>query len=91
MIQPNCRIQFTADDIDFITRVLGTKMEVSGCLVMLPTDPDTRDLILDDEALFHALLEETVACGSQTTSISTSWSATSCAGRESTIALWRIT
>lgn len=59
MIQPNCRIQFTGDDIDFITRVLGTKMNSVDCLIGLLTEPDTRDLILDDEALFRALLEQT--------------------------------
>ena len=59
MIQPNCRIQFTAEDIDFITQVLGTKMNAADCLVRLLAEPDTRDLILDDEALFRALLEQT--------------------------------
>lgn len=59
MIQPNCRIQFTAEDIDFITRVLGAKMEAADCLVKLLAEPETRDLILDDEALFRALLEQT--------------------------------
>src|SRR5262249_13785773 len=57
VIQPNCRIQFTAEDIDFILTVLGGKTGPSGCLVKLLTDPETRDLILDDEKLFHALLE----------------------------------
>lgn len=59
MIQPNCRIQFTAEDVDFIASVLGAKMERTDCLVKLLTDPDTRDSILDDEALFRALLEQT--------------------------------
>lgn len=59
MIQPNCRIQFTAEDIDFITRVLGRKMESADCLIKLLTDPESRDLILDDDALFRALLEQT--------------------------------
>jgi hypothetical protein len=59
MIQPNCRIQFTAEDIDFITRVLGTKMDNTNCLVQLLVEPETRDLILDDEAIFRALLEQT--------------------------------
>lgn len=59
MIQPNCRIQFTAEDIDFITRVLGAKMNSADCLVKLLTEPETRDLILDDDALFRALLEQT--------------------------------
>ena len=59
MIQPNCRIQFTGEDIDFIAQVLGTKMNSSDYLVQLLTEPETRDLILDDEALFRALLEQT--------------------------------
>ncbi len=59
MIQPNCRVQFTSEDIDFITRVLGTKMNSADCLIGLLTEPETRDLILDDEGLFRALLEQT--------------------------------
>lgn len=58
VIQPNCRIQFTAEDIDFITTVLGIKTAGADSLVKLLTDTETRDLILDDEALFHALLEQ---------------------------------
>src|SRR5712672_807608 len=57
MIQPNCRIQFAAEDIDFILSVLGRKIGTAECLVQLLADEDSRDLILDDEALFHALLE----------------------------------
>lgn len=57
LIQPNCRIQFTAPDIDFIVSVLGGKLGTADCLVKLLADEDSRDLILDDEALFHALLE----------------------------------
>ena len=57
MIQPNCRVQFAAEDIDFILLVLGSKIGTAECLVKLLADEDTRDLILDDEALFHALLE----------------------------------
>jgi len=38
-------------------KVLGKK-EDAASLVSLLTDPETRDLILDDEALFHALLEQ---------------------------------
>ncbi|MEP6664312.1 MAG: hypothetical protein ABJC04_11680 [Verrucomicrobiota bacterium] len=59
MIQPNCRVQFTAEDIDFITRVLAGKTAGADWLVGLLTEPETRDLILDDDALFRALLEET--------------------------------
>src|SRR5438132_6822390 len=57
MIQPNCRIQFAAEDIDFILSVLGRKLGTAECLVKLLADEETRDLILDDEALLHALLE----------------------------------
>src|SRR5438270_1240134 len=57
MIQPNCRVQFAAEDIDFILSVLGRKLGTADCLVKLLADEESRDLILDDEALFHALLE----------------------------------
>src|SRR5438552_16335399 len=57
MIQPNCRVQFAAEDIDFILSVMGQNIGTAECLVKLLADEDYRDLILDDEALFHALLE----------------------------------
>lgn len=57
MIQPNCRVQFAAEDVDFILSVLGSKTGDAECLVRLLADEDTRDVILDDEALFQALLE----------------------------------
>lgn len=57
VIKPNCRIQFAAQDIEFILSVLGSKLEGQDCLVQLLGDQDTRDLILDDDSLFHALLE----------------------------------
>jgi hypothetical protein len=57
MIQPNCRVQFAAEDVDFILSVLGRKIGNSECLTKLLSDAESRDLILDDEALFHALLE----------------------------------
>ena len=57
MIQPNCRAQFAAEDIEFILSVLGGKIGTAECLVKLLADVESRDLILDDEALFHALLE----------------------------------
>jgi len=57
MIQPNCRVQFAAEDIDFILSVLGAKIGTAECLVKLLADEDSRDLVLDDEAIFHALLE----------------------------------
>ena len=57
MIQPNCRVQFAAEDIDFIVSVLGSKLGNAECLISLLADEESRDLILDDEALLHALLE----------------------------------
>ncbi len=57
VIQPNCRVQFTAQDIDFILEVLGPGRGNAACLTQLLTDEDSRDLILDDDALFRALLE----------------------------------
>lgn len=57
MIQPNCRVQFTAEDIEFILSVLGRKAGDMDCLIKLLTDEESRDLILDDEELFRALLE----------------------------------
>jgi hypothetical protein len=58
VIQANCRIQFTAEDIDFVCSVVGTRPGGADCLVKLLADPEARDLILDDEALFRALLEQ---------------------------------
>lgn len=57
VIQPNCRVQFTAQDIDFILEVLRAKVDSSECLVRLLADEATRDLILDDETLLRAVLE----------------------------------
>src|SRR5579864_19956 len=57
MIQPNCRAQFAAEDIEFILSVLGAKIGTAECLIKLLADEESRDLILDDEALLQALLE----------------------------------
>ncbi|PWU15732.1 MAG: hypothetical protein C5B50_14975 [Verrucomicrobia bacterium] len=57
VIRPNCRAQFAAEDIEFILSVLGGKIGTADCLIKLLADEEERDLILDDEALFHALLE----------------------------------
>jgi hypothetical protein len=58
VIQANCRVQFTANDVDFILAVLGQKRGAAESLVSLLADPETRDLILDDDLLFRALLEQ---------------------------------
>jgi hypothetical protein len=58
VIQANCRVQFTANDVDFILSVLGKKKGAAELLVILLADAETRDLILDDDLLFRALLEQ---------------------------------
>ena len=57
LIQPNCRVQFAAEDVEFIVSVLGAKTGDSDCLVKLLSDEESRDQILDDPELLHALLE----------------------------------
>jgi hypothetical protein len=57
LIQPNCRVQFTAEDVSFVVSVLGKSRGNGECLLQLLTDETTRDLILDDEALYRACLE----------------------------------
>ncbi len=57
VIRANCRVQFTPRDIDFILRVFGSKVKSTRDLLKLLGDEHTRDLILDDETLFHAVLE----------------------------------
>lgn len=57
VIQPNCRVQFAAEDVQFILSVLGSRVGDAECLVKLLADEESRDLILDDESLFRALLE----------------------------------
>lgn len=58
LIQANCRIQFTAEDIQFISDHLGRAAGDQPILVQLLADPETRDSILDHDALFRALLEQ---------------------------------
>src|SRR2546430_9681671 len=57
VIQPTWRAQFAAEDVAFMLSVRGPKIETAECLTKLLADEESRDLILDDEALFHALLE----------------------------------
>jgi hypothetical protein len=57
VIQPNCRARFAAEDVEFILSVLGRERGTADCLVKLLSDEEARDVLLDDEALFHALLE----------------------------------
>lgn len=57
VVRPNCRLQFTANDLAFILKVLGKKAGSAEALGRLLADEETRDLILDQEALLRAVLE----------------------------------
>jgi hypothetical protein len=59
MIQPNCRARFTAQDFEFVVRVLGRDSQQKVSLVELLTDPEMRDQVLDHEKLCRAILENT--------------------------------
>ncbi len=57
VIQPYCRSKLTRADIEFIWAVLGVELKDEQALVSLLLDENTRDLILDDSTLFHAIIE----------------------------------
>ena len=57
MIQPNCRARFTGEDFNFVVRTLAKRPGQQVSLVQLLTDLETRDEILDHEALIRAVLE----------------------------------
>lgn len=59
VIRPNCRVQFTAEDIEFVLHVLSPGTETNSALIRLLADEETRDQILDDERLYQALLQGT--------------------------------
>ncbi|HBA83723.1 MAG TPA: hypothetical protein DCZ95_06480 [Verrucomicrobia bacterium] len=56
LIRPNCRLRFTSTDLDFLISSLATSGSDSA-LRRLTTDLESLDLLLDEEALFHALLD----------------------------------
>ncbi len=58
LIKANCRVQFTAEDIQFILQTLGQSRRDENLLRQLISDEECRDLLLDDDALFRALLEQ---------------------------------
>ncbi len=59
VIRPNCRVQFTAEDIEFVLRILSPGTDTNPALTQLLADEDARDQILDDERLYQALLQGT--------------------------------
>jgi hypothetical protein len=57
VIQPDCRDRLTAEDLAFICGALGSGSGQTDALARLLTDPATRDEVLDDDQLLHAVLE----------------------------------
>lgn len=55
VVQANSRVRFTAEDIAFIQRALGRDSQDHEFLTLLFADAESRDLILDDPALYEAL------------------------------------
>jgi len=57
VIRPHCRETLTHTDCDFIASVLAPEETPSDALRKLLTDAESRDVLLDEEKLFHAILE----------------------------------
>ena len=58
VIRPQCRTRMTAEDIDFIVSILGERQNAPSVLKCLLADDHSRDIILDDDRLLVAILEE---------------------------------
>jgi hypothetical protein len=58
VIKANCRLQFTAEDVEFVIATLGRRPGDSPALTTLMQEEESLDEILDNERLFHALLEQ---------------------------------
>lgn len=59
MIHANCRARLTADDFEFIVRCLSRSPESAVSLQELLLDPETRDQILEHDALAAAIFDST--------------------------------
>ncbi len=57
MITANCRDRFTAADFEFVVRTLANSDAGAVSLTRLLTDPETRDAVLDHDALASAVLD----------------------------------
>jgi len=66
LIRPNCRLQFTPEDLAFIVRVLRPRVPGQEALKLLLADEESRDLVLDDDKLLHAVLEQPGCLGIST-------------------------
>ena len=58
VIRPNCRVKFSPEDIEFVVTVLAPKAGSREALLQLLGDPEAFDLILEDETLLRAILEQ---------------------------------
>jgi hypothetical protein len=59
MIHANCRVRFTADDFEFIVRSLSHSPRDAVSLQQLLIDENTRDEILEHDALAATILDST--------------------------------
>lgn len=57
LIQPNTRLQFSAADLEYVVQVLTKPGADPQTTRNLLADPDTRDALLDHEALYRGLIE----------------------------------
>ena len=57
MIRPNCKLQFTPDDFQYICNILGESEDSSTHLIKLFSDSESFDIILGDPRLLRAILE----------------------------------
>jgi hypothetical protein len=58
VIQPNCRVQFTPEDVAFLLKSLSRHGDQEASLASLLLDPDSLDLLLDHEAVLRGVLED---------------------------------
>ncbi len=56
LLRPNCRDQLTAEDFSFITEALGSETDRKFLMELL-TDPEMRDMILDQDNLRDVILD----------------------------------
>jgi len=57
MITTHCRACFTAEDFQFVIKTLSRSPQDNVSLVELLSDEETRDQILDNEKIYHELIE----------------------------------
>ena len=57
LIRPNSRIQFTAEDMNFIVSALDLRVDSSNKIAELISDVESFDIMLDDQRIVRAVLE----------------------------------